>query len=153
MRGPLDRSELLAQGLKRCRVGIIATDIAQQSRKLAKGSGIDTSAVLLEALAGASLQLIKIPTGPGHTDDRHIEVPTLQHRLQRRENLLVGEVAGGAEEDKRIGTRFAHRDVAFSTVICRRVFRDGRQTRSALPKAACSGSPPRHVSRIARRAP
>jgi hypothetical protein len=40
-------------------------------------------------------------------DDRDVEVAVLQHRLQRREDLLVGEVAGGAEEDERIGVRFA----------------------------------------------
>ena len=31
------------------------------------------------------------------------EVAALDHRLQRREDLLVGQIAGGAEEDQRVG--------------------------------------------------
>jgi hypothetical protein len=109
MRRPSRCSEFLAQGPKRCRVRIIPVNVAQQSRELVEGGGINASAVLLETVAGASLQLIQIPACLGHTDHGNIEVPALQHRLQRREDLLVRQVAGGAEEDQRIGMGVAHR--------------------------------------------
>src|SRR2546422_10910854 len=36
------------------------------------------------------------------------EVTALHHRLQRRENLLVGEIARGPEEDQGVGLRVRH---------------------------------------------
>jgi hypothetical protein len=44
--------------------------------------------------------LVEIPAGLGHTDHRHVEAAAFQHRLQRVEDLLVGQVARGAEEDQ-----------------------------------------------------
>ena len=44
-------------------------------------------------------------------------MPALDHRLQRREDLLVGEIAGGAEEDECVGMRFAHGEPRFVTLL------------------------------------
>ena len=38
----------------------------------------------------------------------HVEVAALDHRLQRREDLLVGQVAGGTEKNQRIGMGRVH---------------------------------------------
>ena len=62
-----------------------------------------SAAVLLEAVARPGLELVEVPAGLGHADHRHVEVAALHHRLQRREDLLVGQVAGGAEEHQRVG--------------------------------------------------
>ena len=49
------------------------------------------------------LELVEIPARLGHADHRHVEVAALHHRLQRREDLLVGQIARGAEEHQRVG--------------------------------------------------
>ena len=64
-------------------------------------------------------KLIEVPTGLGHADDRHVEVAALHHRLQRREDLLVGQIAGGAEEDQGVGMGIVHE---FSSSLWRRFF-------------------------------
>ena len=48
------------------------------------------------------LQLFEVPASLGDADDRHIEVAALDHRLQRRKDLLVRQVAGRAEENESI---------------------------------------------------
>ena len=65
------------------------------------------AAVLLEAVAGARAELLDAPTRLGDADHRHMQVAALEHCLQRREDLLVREIAGGAEEDEGVG-RLAH---------------------------------------------
>ena len=107
MRRPLRRAELLAKGLKRRRVVVVAVHIAQQAAQLVKSRSID-SAVLLEAVARPGPELVEVPAGLGHADDRHIEVAALHHRLQRRENFLVGQIAGGAEKDQGIRMGIVH---------------------------------------------
>ena len=52
---------------------------------------------------GARPELFESPAGFGDADHRHIEVATLQHRLQRGKDLLVGEIAGCTKEDQSIG--------------------------------------------------
>src|SRR5207244_7222867 len=47
--------------------------------------------------------LLEGPRRPRHADDRDVEVPALHHRLERWEDLLVGEVARGPEEDQGVG--------------------------------------------------
>src|SRR6266446_1053908 len=72
-----------------------------------KSRGID-SAVFLQAVVRPRAKLIKIPSGFGYTDHRYIKMSALHHRLQRRENLLVGQVTGCTEEDQSVGMRIAH---------------------------------------------
>src|SRR5262249_5618723 len=63
---------------------------------------VDPAAVLLDAGARPLLQALERPAAARDPDDRHVEVTATRHRVQRREDLLVGEVAGGAEEDERV---------------------------------------------------
>src|SRR5262249_40171800 len=62
-------------------------------------------AVPRHAVARAGPHLVESPPRLRHTDDGHVEVAAARHRLQGREDLLVGEVAGGAEEDEGVGAR------------------------------------------------
>ena len=110
VRRPLGGAELLADGLEGRRVLVVAVDVAQQAAQLVERRGIEP-AVLLEAVARPGPELVEVPAGLGHADDRHVEVAALHHRLQRREDLLVGQIAGGAEEDQGVGMGFAHRDL------------------------------------------
>ena len=57
--------------------------------------------MLFHAIAGPLLELVKVPTGFGHPDDRHIQMPAFDHRLQSREDLLVSKVSGRAEKYQR----------------------------------------------------
>ena len=89
------------------------------------------------------LELVEVPAGLGHADDRHVEVAALHHRLQRREDLLVGQIAGGAEEDQGIGMGVAHGCLLHCSG---RFFQVPAELDSAWPRAACPGSPPRRAS-------
>jgi hypothetical protein len=112
---PLSGAELRANGLERRRVLVVAVDVPQQAAELVERRGIETS-VLLEAVTGAGLELVEVPARLGHADHRHAKVPTLEHRLQRREDLLVGQVARGAEEHQGVGASPGrHLSAGFST--------------------------------------
>ena len=80
---------------------------------LANASGSET-AVLLDAVVRPRLELVQGPPGPAHADHRHIQMAAAHHALERREDLLVRQVARGAEEDKGVAVKFAHESLSFS---------------------------------------
>jgi hypothetical protein len=102
VRGPLRRVQLLADSLKGARVFVVAVNITQQATQLVKGCRLDSSPVFLDAAPRPGSELIDIPTCLGHPDYRHVEVAPFDHRLQRRKDFLVGQIARGTEEDQRI---------------------------------------------------
>src|SRR3546814_8036204 len=67
-------------------------------------SDLVDATVVLEAVAGALAQLVHRPARMGHADHRHVEPAARDHRLQRGKDLLVGKVAGGAEEHECVGS-------------------------------------------------
>ena len=103
MRGRLRVAQLGAQAGVRLVVGVVAVDVVHQLAELLEGVLVHAAAVLGDAVAGALAQLLECPSGLGDADDRHIQRAVLDHALQRRKDLLVGKVAGGAEEYKCIG--------------------------------------------------
>jgi hypothetical protein len=107
VRRPPGGTELFADGLERRRVLVVAIDVAQQAAQLTERRGIEPS-VLLGAVLGTGLELFEVPAGLRHADDRHVEVAAFHHRLQRREDLLVREVASGAVENESVGMDVAH---------------------------------------------
>ena len=107
MRRPSRGAELFADRLIGRGVVVIAIDIAQQTAQLVVSRRIQ-STVLLEAVAGPCPEPVEVPAGLGYADDWHFEVATFQHRLQRREDLLVGQIARRAEEDQGVGVGIAH---------------------------------------------
>ena len=64
--------------------------------------------MFLDAVLGAGAQLIERPTVPGHADHRQIELATLRHGLQRREDLFVRQIAGRPEEHQCVGVDVGH---------------------------------------------
>ena len=58
--------------------------------------------MLLYTVFGSSTQLVEAPSLPGHTDHRNVEMAALDHRLQRREDLLVREITRRTEEHQRV---------------------------------------------------
>ena len=61
------------------------------------------AAVAFEAGLGAVLQLFQVPARLGDADDRDVEPLVAHEGLKGREDLLVGEIAGRAEEDEGVG--------------------------------------------------
>jgi hypothetical protein len=102
MRRSLRRVQLLADGLKGSRVFVVAINITQQSGQFVERRRLDFSAVFLDAVSRPRSKLINIPTCLGNPDNRHVEVAAFDHRLQRRKNFLVSEIATGTEEDQRV---------------------------------------------------
>jgi len=87
-------------------VGVVAVDVAQQARQAGEGLLVDLAlaGVVLHALAGPLAQPVQVPARAGDPDDGHVQAVALDQAQQSREDLLVGEVAGGAEEHEGVGT-------------------------------------------------
>ena len=114
VRRTLRGTELLAYPLERRRVSVVTVDVAQEAGERIARAGIE-SAMLFDAVAGAGAKRVPRPSGLRDADDRHVEMAALRYRLQGGKDLLVGEVARGAEEHE--GIRF---DVAHSASPSRR---------------------------------
>ena len=99
--------QLRTQLRKSMDVVVVAIYIAQQAHQLLKGLGMN-AAMLLNAVLGASLQLVQIPAGLGHADDRQFEALIADQPLQRRKNLFVRQVARSAQKHKCIGMNRCH---------------------------------------------
>ena len=84
-------------------IEIVAVDIAQELRQMAERFLIRPAAVLFQTGVGALAQLLHAPAGLGDADDRDIQPALANHALQGREDLLVGKIPGGSEEDQGIG--------------------------------------------------
>src|SRR5215470_10648012 len=98
--------ESFAKGAERRCVLVVPVNVVQEPEQFLECCWIK-STVFLEAVLGASAKLIEVPTSFSDADDGHIEVSSLDHRLQRRENLLVREIASRAKENEgvRMGIR------------------------------------------------
>src|SRR5262245_6645739 len=136
----LRRAQLLTEGLKRCRVLIVAVNIAQQTTQLVESGGLQP-AVFLNTVMRSRPELIEIPTSFGHADDRHVEVSALGHRLQRRKNLFVRQIPGSTEKDQSIRMGNVH-----SFLLMGWIFPDVHRTHSAEPRAVYRRNLPRRAS-------
>src|SRR4029079_14807671 len=94
---------------------VVPADVAKERAELRERCGIHSVLVLLETVAGAGLQLLETPPFARHADDGHVEMPAADHRLERGEDVLVGEVTRRAEQHERIRSLLRFRHVGFST--------------------------------------
>ena len=101
MERPRSASELRPELGEGRGVGVVAVDVAKQREELLERLLVH-GAVVLDAVASALLQLVEAPAGLGHPDHRNLEVSVLYEVEQRREDLLVGKIAGRTEEDERV---------------------------------------------------
>src|SRR6266481_10034736 len=104
---PLRAVELFAKGLESPGILIVAVHVTQQPAQLFKCRRIHSS-MFFKAVLGPRAELFQSPTGLGYAYYRDIQIPAFHHRLQRRENLFVGQVACGAEEDQSVGMLITH---------------------------------------------
>src|ERR1700722_11259072 len=102
--------------------------------------------MLLDAVGGPCAELIEIPALFCNADHRHIEIAAFHHRMQRREDLLVGEVAGRTEENEGVRMEIIHGISFLKRRVYPRPFPGGRRTGSASPRAACQQSPPHRAN-------
>ena len=111
---PLRLAQRLLQPLERGRVVVVAVDVAQLRRQLRERRLVDGAALLLcrlrQAVVRTLAQLLHAPARMRHADDRQVQSVMQHHRLQCRKDLLVGQVAGGAEKDQGIRAGCRHGD-------------------------------------------
>jgi uncharacterized protein (TIGR00730 family) len=74
--------------------------VGQIFRQRREGPGVGAAAVLFDALARSLAQLAQARPSARHTDDGKASVAPFDHGVERREDLLVSQVAGGAEQDE-----------------------------------------------------
>ncbi len=60
------------------------------------------SARSLDAVRHPLVQTLQTPLREGDADDRNFERAALRHRIERREDHLVGQIARHAEDHQRI---------------------------------------------------
>src|ERR671915_732403 len=77
--------------------------------------------MLLKAVLRSRPELIDTPARSGDADDRHVEASTLHHRLQCREDFLVGEIARCAKENQRVRVGIIHGYLLQKPLTSRRV--------------------------------
>jgi hypothetical protein len=106
VRRSLRAVERLVQRAEGLDVAVVAVDIAERvGERDERAVVVHAAAVLLDAVASTLAEVVDAPVRRRHPDHWHCELPALRHGVERREDLLVGEVAGGAEEDQRVGGR------------------------------------------------
>src|SRR5262249_26581912 len=93
-------------------VGVVAVDVAERLHQPRERVAID-AAVPLDALVCARAELVERPARLGDADDRHGQPSAERHAVQGGKDLLVGEVARGAEENERVCGNCGH-DMTFS---------------------------------------
>src|SRR5262249_26776288 len=112
-------------------------------------------AVLGDTVARAGAHLVERPPRLRDADDGHVEVTAPCHRLQGGEDLLVGEVAGRAEENEGVGARggrsLPHGVFSSRPPNSNRMAESGRPWNSASPRElkrskseaarTCAGTP------------
>src|ERR1700733_11133414 len=87
----LSARERLTQSLVGRRVRIIALHVAQQRAELVERRGVE-SPMLFKTHPYSRPEFIHIFRRPGHADYRYVQVAVFNHCLERREDLLKGEI-------------------------------------------------------------
>jgi len=103
--------------------------------------GATTEAVGVYPPTGTLKQLVKLPSRLGDTNDRDIEVVVFDQRPQRREDPLVGEIAGGPEKYKCVRSTLGHIShllaerslLSLPNLIANKILHGGGENRSPIP--------------------
>jgi hypothetical protein len=101
MQRPRGAPERAPQPRKSRIIAVVTLDVLKPGREPLECSGIE-SVVLLDAFPRTRAKPIDSPMGSADADDRHIKPPSPRQSLKSRKDLLVGEIAAGAEEYKRV---------------------------------------------------
>src|SRR6185369_1567602 len=74
---------------------VVTVDVLEQRREPGKSIVVDTTRIFQTVMRSLT-QLFKVPARARYADDRDIKIAALNQSLQRREDLFVSKVAGGA---------------------------------------------------------
>src|SRR6185437_1923170 len=102
VQGPCSIPETLAQRAERRALAVIPVDVAQERGELAGCGLIRLRYELREAVAYPRNELLARPAGARDTNHRDIEPAVLDEVVERRIDLAVAEITGGAEEHERV---------------------------------------------------
>ena len=95
-------AQRLLERLERFRVVVIAAHISEQGKQVLEGVAVIDPAGLPDAVRRLFAQLRQAPLRGGDAHHRHVENAAPGHRVERRKNHLVREIAGHAEDHQRI---------------------------------------------------
>src|SRR5262249_20745132 len=112
VRRPARSVELVTDRLERRGIVVVTIDVTQQPTQRVEGDGVG-HAVFDDTVVCPGPQLFERPTSFCYADDRHTQMASPDHRMQRRKDLLVGEVARGAEEHQGVRSGIAHCYISF----------------------------------------
>src|SRR6202789_2197500 len=111
------RAQLFAQLGESVRIVVVAVHVPQKARQFVERILVE-AAESFETVLGARFKLIKIPTCFGHADDWQIEPLIANQALQRRKDLFVREIAGGAEKHKGVRLEIRHQAASCLSSVC-----------------------------------
>src|SRR4029077_13196912 len=103
MRGASGTSEQLSQSGKRGWIVVIAIDVIELRHEFREHGVIQPASLRQNAAASAFMELVKGPSGVCDPNDGNSQGPASDQVVQRREDLLVGEIASNTEEDESVG--------------------------------------------------
>ena len=92
-----------AQFVPGVRVGVVALHEVHVAAQRIDDSRVRVVDVFLDRLTGVSAEVLVGPVAASDTDDRDAQFPRLLEAVQGGEELAHGEVAGGPEQDERVG--------------------------------------------------
>ena len=95
-------AQLLFYRRERVRVFIIPAHIPEQRQKMFEGTLVIDPARSLDAVRHPFVQALQTPLREGDADDRNLERASFHHRIECREDHLVGEIAGHTEDHQRV---------------------------------------------------
>jgi len=87
---------------------VVAADHSEPAGEVVECVGVDVTDGGTDGVGGVVAQLVVVPVRRGHAHDREIEVPGRGQVVERGEQLLAGQVAGGSEQHERVGATRAH---------------------------------------------
>src|SRR5205085_4487771 len=143
---PLRLAERLAQLGEGGALAIVAINVAQQADEARHRLLVAGRHECLETVAHAPRELLGLPAGARHPDDGHAEQPAAHQVIERRIDLAIAQIAGGAEQDNGIAIAPLHN-------VLRPASRDARRSPSASPTAAYRRIPPGPATRSASTTP
>ena len=101
-------SERLRQLRIRLALVEVAADVEEPPREPVEHGFVEVLAGLLDRIARAASKVVVGQVLARHSEHRDVEQPARLEPVKRSERLLLGQVAGDAEDDKRVSFAIAH---------------------------------------------
>ena len=113
VRWPTRVTKLVFQRSESVRVRVIAAHIPEQRQKMFEGAPIIDAARALYTVRHALVQAFRTPLRKGNADYRDLQRASFHHRIESREDHLVGEIACDTEDHQCVRMGSGHQASAF----------------------------------------